>query len=173
MMIENFGDMKPFKIPLKEFQKSTGIYIQQRKYFLMQETFYLPSSMTTCKHYSKEDSYMKCRVKNSVYYFESMANSTNSGCRCIPNNTYKSFFEIQPTSLEWDECKISFEPPFEHTICTIHMIIDQDLLASKCPKPCEKVDYTGDFYGLNGGYHLLNANEVGMVIFSAPTLVNK
>ena len=84
-MIPYFGMLKPSKIPLTEFGAMIGIQLQQRKYFHVQDTFYLPSSMTKCKNYSsEEDSYMKCLVKSQVDYFESFANDTNSGCACIP-----------------------------------------------------------------------------------------
>ena len=113
-MIPYFGKLKPFKIPLTELGTFTGIQIQRRKYFHVQDTFYLPSSMTKCKNYDAgEDSYMKCLVKCQVDYFESLANTTYSNCGCIPN-TYKSYFEIQPTSLEWKDCKYNYE----HVICT-------------------------------------------------------
>ena len=161
MILDNFGRMKPFKISLTELQTLTGIYIQQRKYFRMQESFYLPSSMTTCKNYSIEDSYMKCQVKNTVGYFENLANSNSSSCTCVPNSTYKTFFEIQPTSLDWKECKTISE----YTKCIdIMMSIEQDYLASKCPMPCKKVDYTGDIIGYNGGYRLCDSNEIGILI---------
>ena len=161
MILDNFGRMKPFKISLTELQTLTGIYIQQRKYFRMQESFYLPSSMTTCKNYSIEDSYMKCQVKNTVGYFENLANSNSSSCTCVPNSTYKSFFEIQPTSLDWKECKTISE----YTKCIdIMMSIEQHYLASKCPMPCKKVSYTGDIIGYNGGYRLCDSNEIGILI---------
>ena len=79
----------------------------------------------------------------------------------IPNNTYKSFFEVQPTSLEWEECKTYTE----HAACTGLMIsLDKRFLASQCPTPCEKVDYTGDIFGFNGGSHLFDTNEIGIAI---------
>ena len=91
---------------MRELETLNGITIQQRKYFRVQDTFYLPSSMTNCKDYSLgEDSYMKCLVKSYVNTFESIAKANDLGCKCVPNSTYKSFFEIQPTSLDWDECK--------------------------------------------------------------------
>ena len=161
MMLPYFGNMKPFKITLTEFGTFTGITIQQRKYCCLQDTFYLPSSMTKCRNYSLEESYLKCKVKNSVDLFDSLANSTTSGCTCIPNNTYKSYFEIQPTSLEWEECKTNTE----NDICTTIMVfLDQGFLASQCPRPCEKVDYTGEIFGFNGGSHLFKSNEFGIQI---------
>ena len=161
MMLDNFGAMKPFKISLTELQTLTGIYIQQRKYFHIQDSFYLPSSMTTCKNYSGEDSYMKCQVQKNVDHFEILANATNSGCSCIPNSTYKSFFEIHPTSLEWEECKNNSE----HAKCSAIMaFMDLDYIASKCPIPCKKVDYTGDIFGYNGYHNFVNPNEIGITI---------
>ena len=165
MMLANFGNMKPFKISLTELHTFSGIYIQQRKYFHMQETWYLPPSMTTCRNYSKEDSYMKCRVKNHIHNFERLAVSTSSGCTCIPSSTYKSFFEIQPTSLEWEECKTNSEYEKCTTIMDLHM--DQDYVASKCPTPCEKVNYIGEVSRFNGGYDLFGTNEIALqILFS-------
>ena len=164
-IVPYFGNMMPFKIPLKDLRILTGIQIEQRKYFRLQENFYLPSTMTKCKNYSsenQEDSYLKCLVKSHIHFFEILAN--DYGCKCIPS-TYKSFFEIQPTSLDWDECKNQSE----HIKCSAVMNsmfgMDRERLASICPTPCMKIDYKGKIFEFNGGYTFFkNDNEIGLQI---------
>ena len=164
-IVPYFGNMMPFKIPLKEFRTFTGIQIEQRKYFRLQENFYLPSSMTKCKNYALEDqegSYLKCLVKSHIHFFEILASDYD--CSCIPS-TYKSFFEIQPTSLDWDECKTQSE----HMKCSAVMDsmfgMDQEELASICPTPCMKIDYKGKIFEINGGYaYFKNDNEIALQI---------
>ena len=154
------GDLKPFKVSLAELQTIVGIKIEERKYFHLRDSFYLPSSMTNCKDYStEEDSYMKCRVKSYVDNFDDLA--IDSGCTCIPT-LYKSYFEIQPSSLGFEECKTNSE--WANCISLIGKLDELDHLASKCPQPCKKADYNGQLLGLNGGYWFMMNNEIEMQI---------
>ena len=44
------------------------------------------------------------------------------------------------------------------------VFMDPDILASKCPTPCEKVDYIGEVSRFNGGYDLFDSNEMAIQI---------
>ena len=159
LILYNFGPLKPFKIPLTELKTAVGIDIEERKYLHLQDSFYLPSSMTNCKDYSSgEDSYMKCLLKSFADNYKSMAN--DYGCTCVLT-TYKSYFEFQPTptSLGMEECNTTTE----YMNC-FSFAVNLELLPSECPIPCKKMDYKGEIFQLNGGYHSLKDNEIRITI---------
>ena len=159
-ILGSIGDLKPLKVSLTELQTIVGIKIEERKYFHLQDSFYLPSSMTNCKDYSsEEDSFMKCKVKSYVDNFDEMAN--NSGCNCVPT-LYKTYFEIQPSSSGLGECKTNSE--WANCISLMHELDRLSTLASKCPQPCKKTDYNGQSFGLNGGYSFTEENEIEISI---------
>ena len=96
-------------------------------------------------------------VKNCVACFEVNAKSPDSGCTCIPNNEeYKLYFEIYPTSLEWDQCKSNSEK--EKCV----QILDECLYANvnRPSKPCEKEDFAGSELSFNyNGFRFINVTD--------------
>ena len=87
-------------------------------------------------------------IRNTVDCFKAKAEAPNSGCKCIPNNTFKSYFEIHPSSLDWDECKTNSEYAacfWIMTICSKELITN-----TKCQASCEKVEYRGHLFRENG-----------------------
>ena len=93
-----FGGLKPFKIPLTELKTVIGISIEQRKYFHVEDAFYLPLSLTNCMDYSSgEDSYMKCIVKSIVKNFENKTNATTGWCKNkVPFFSRQRIFILDP-----------------------------------------------------------------------------
>ena len=153
-----FGLVKLFQTPLPGLETFSSVGLQKRIYKRMPSTFYLPESMTNCKNYSLEkESYMECAVKSSVDCFEEKANVPESGCACVPNITYHSYYEIHPLSLDWEECKSNTE----YMKC-FDIMNNCAVSSSKCALPCETVEYIGKITKGNGFHRLANKNEIIM-----------
>ena len=95
---------------------------------------------------SGNQSYMTCMIRTIVDCFEERAKAPNSGCECIPNNTFKSYFEIHPSSLDWDECKTNSE----YAACFRIMDECSYDVVTKCQASCGKVEYRGHLFRENG-----------------------
>ena len=157
-VMPTLGLLKPFKRPWPGLETFTWVGLQRTIHKKMHETsddFYLPASKTDCKDYSSgNESYMECMVKSNIDCFEDTAKALDSGCTCIPNILYKSYYEIYPIS--WEKCKINSE----YHRCSSIMHDCSYNFTSKCASPCENVEYIGEFLEINGGYQFANANEV-------------
>ena len=103
-------------------------------------------------------SHMKCMIRNTVDCFKAKAEAPNSGCKCIPNNTFKSYFEIHPSSLDWDECKTNSE----YAAC-FRIMGNCSYDITKCQAPCEKVEYRAHLFRENG-MRYANDNEIKLWI---------
>jgi len=157
-IVADFGRLKPFKIHWPGLKTYNWIGIEEKMYVKMQDSleyFYLPASKTSCKHYSSVNPYTKCQVEKTVTCFEKWA--LDFGCTCIPKHTFKTYFEINPISLKWKDCKNNSE--YAH--CSELMYICQADLISQCQSPCSKVEYTGQMVRFNG-HQFTEANEVLM-----------
>ena len=66
---------------------------------------YLPTKRN-CKHYNKEESYVKCMLRNQMNCFRETGPSKS--CNCIPKNFYKTNFEMYPVTT-WNVCKTNEE----------------------------------------------------------------
>ena len=169
-VMPTLGLLKLFKTPWPGLETFTWVGLQRTIHKKMHETsddFYLPASKTDCKDYtSEEESYMECMVKSNIDCFEDTAKAPNSGCTCIPNNIYKSYYEIHPIS--WEECNINSE----YQKCSMIMQECSYNFTSKCASPCENVEYIGEFLKINGGYQFANDNEI-VIAFQFNTMDTK
>ena len=145
LLLIDFGGLKPLKIPSLELGSAIQIIMERRKY-TEEIPWYLAKDKCTDYPPGKE-SYMGCLVKTQMICFEENASAVDSGCACIPNNdAYKSYFDIFPTSLEWDQCKsIS-----EKEKCVQIMLECLPYKTRESIKPCMQESYVGQIINLNG-----------------------
>ena len=95
------GNLNPLTI-----SPEGGIYIRVELEKLIWN--YL-SSKSDCKDYPDDEegsSYMKCLLKNQIDCYK--LNAPSNGCNCVPENTFKTHFEIYPMS-SWNICKTNSE----------------------------------------------------------------
>ena len=73
------------------------------------------SSKSGCKDYNSDDeekgfssSYMKCLLEKQIDCYK--LNAPSKGCKCIPENTFKTHFEIyNPMMSKWNMCETNSE----------------------------------------------------------------
>ena len=161
LLLIDFGGLKPLKIPSLELGSAIQIIMERQKY-TKDIPWYLAKNKCTDYPPGKE-SYMGCLVKTQMICFEENASAVDSGCACIPNNdAYKSYFDIFPTSLEWDQCKSISEKE------KCEKIMDQCPSSSSSP-PCKQESYAGQIINLDEARIKVKANEI-MFIFGYGTM---
>ena len=104
---------------------------------------YLPSK-ANCKYYTKENTYQTCKLKMQVDCFRSDA--PKKGCNCIPENAYKTAFDMYP--IDWNECKTDNE----FMLCS-KILVDcalEKAITDRCPLPCKYEVFSGENRLMNG-----------------------
>ena len=122
---------KPFKInPKTGTVYSVGL--RKLKWNYLQ-------SKRNCKHYSDKNSYMKCVIEKQVECYKLSHNTANRACKCVPENTFKSHFEMFP--LSWNMCTTNHE----YKLCYNKMYdcYYDEMVKDKCPLPCTEEVYIG------------------------------
>ena len=99
-------------------------------------------SKRQCKDYAIKDSFMMCMLKEQVECFK----AGNQSCRCVPENSFKTNFQMFPVS--WNVCKNSNE--YQCTFSEMFKCYFDNLKKDACPVPCKKEVYIGQKMYLNG-----------------------
>ena len=133
LLLHKRGNLKPLIIS-SEKGKWVDANIQQYKWNFLQSKRY-------CRHYSVEKgTYMECVMKSQVDCY--LTNGPIEGCRCIPENILKTYFEIYPTS--WKACQTTSEYKLCMGIwwdCSFRKYFSRK---RKCPLACTKEKYKGE-----------------------------
>ena len=139
LLLHKRGNLNPLIIS-SEAGKWVDANMQQLKWN------YLPSKRN-CRHYSiKEDTYMECVMKSQADCY--LTNGPNEGCKCIPENSLKTYFEMYPTS--WKPCQTTSEYKLCMDLwwdCSHRRYFSRK---RKCPLPCTKEKYKGQNYIADG-----------------------
>ena len=105
------------------------------------------TSKGNCEHYSdKNDSYMKCMLKKQVDCFKNHPNQFTEGCKCVPENAFKTQFEMYPIS--WNVCQTNLEYIFCYD--KMNDCYFSELDTSGCSLPFKEEKYKVQKVDLNG-----------------------
>ena len=127
LLTYDLGRMIPFKIS-PDTGIAVGVNLKKRIWTKLE-------SKGNCKQYTKDQSFMKCLLKNQVECFR-LGNQT---CKCIPENTHKTHFKLFPipqnVCTNDEEYKCGF---WKMLSCYFNKMVTK-----RCPLPCEKEVYQG------------------------------
>ena len=87
-----------------------------------------------------------------------LTNGPNEGCKCIPENTLKTYFEMYPTS--WKACQTTSEYKSCMQIwwdCSFRKYFSRK---RKCPLACTKEKYKGEKIIIDGSSTKISPNHV-------------
>ena len=128
LLTYDLGRMTPFKIS-PDAGIAVGVNLKKLIWSKLE-------SKGNCKHYTKDQSFMKCMLRNQVECFK----WGNHHCKCIPENTHKTHFQLFPIS-SWNVCTNDKE-----YACGFHEMLScyfNKMVTEGCPLPCEKEVYQG------------------------------
>ena len=120
---------------------------------------FLPAKRN-CQHYNTEDSYVKCILKKQMNCYR--LNAVKRGCRCIPENNFKTHFDM--FNFDLDTCKNHSEDQ----LCWMTLTKDcyYDKLVTQpnwCRHPCQKEVYFGNKWK-NGGFGFITKSNPNSMI---------
>ena len=154
LLFNDVGKLMPFKVSL-DAGNAVGVNLKKSIHKKL-------SSKGKCKYYTKEQSFMKCMLAFQVDCFR----SGNQTCKCVPENNYKTHFEMFP--IEWNACTKDEE--YECGITQMIVCYGNKLVRKQCPLPCEVEKYQGQKMYYNR--LPVNSNEMAMEIQYSTMNVN-
>ena len=128
LLTYDLGRMTPFKIS-PDAGIAVGVNLKKLIWSKLE-------SKGNCNHYTKDQSFMKCMLRNQVECFK----WGNHHCKCIPENTHKTHFQLFPIS-SWNVCTNDkeYQCGFQEMLsCYFNKIVTE-----VCPLSCEKEVYQG------------------------------